>query len=504
MSFGLRNVNEPKKALRRVLPRHQAGRTPRDLRVLAPAVALVQRALPLLQRNVMPPLVAKTLELERRRLRLPQRVDPRLARPAHARRVDPRGRMGPTSRTATSRSGIVALHRAPKPLATKSAAPRTSDAPDPGRGARQTPVGWTGDSRQRRARGVAGQAGPQRPHLRGAPVRASSWPPSTPASSEVDRRPARRVARSPTRSPTSPAATCYEAGGKRVRPMLALLTAQLGDGATDDVIDGATALEITHLGSLYHDDVMDDADKRRGVPSAHAGLGQLRRDPHRRPAVRPRQPAHGAPRRPGDPPAGRHLRATRASGSCTRPSARSRRRGPASRTTCRCSPTRPARSSRPPRSRASSSRTGREEYRAAARSSSARRSASPSSSRRRDRPLGRPRRDRQGARHRPARRRADDAATSCSRQRTDAASADLRAPHRRRRRAHRRRAPTLRSSTPRVAELREHAAHPGAPSTSPTRGRREAVDGARAPARWRGPRRRSRASPRPIVERDRS
>lgn len=65
----------------------------------------------------------------------------------------------------------------------------------------------------------------------------------------------------------------YEAGGKRVRPMLALLTAQLGDGITDDVIEGATALEMTHLGSLYHDDVMDAADKRRGVPSAHAVWG---------------------------------------------------------------------------------------------------------------------------------------------------------------------------------------------------------------------------------------
>jgi heptaprenyl diphosphate synthase len=65
----------------------------------------------------------------------------------------------------------------------------------------------------------------------------------------------------------------YEAGGKRVRPMLALLTAQLGEGATDRVIDGATALEMTHLGSLYHDDVMDAADKRRGVPSAHAVWG---------------------------------------------------------------------------------------------------------------------------------------------------------------------------------------------------------------------------------------
>ncbi|MFH8248941.1 polyprenyl synthetase family protein [Microbacterium sp. B2969] len=65
----------------------------------------------------------------------------------------------------------------------------------------------------------------------------------------------------------------YEAGGKRVRPMLALLTSQLGDGVTDQVVEGATALELTHLGSLYHDDVMDAADKRRGIPSAHAVWG---------------------------------------------------------------------------------------------------------------------------------------------------------------------------------------------------------------------------------------
>jgi len=65
----------------------------------------------------------------------------------------------------------------------------------------------------------------------------------------------------------------YEAGGKRVRPMLTLLTAQLGSGTTEHVIAGATALEMTHLGSLYHDDVMDGADVRRGVPSAHAVWG---------------------------------------------------------------------------------------------------------------------------------------------------------------------------------------------------------------------------------------
>ena len=64
-----------------------------------------------------------------------------------------------------------------------------------------------------------------------------------------------------------------EAGGKRVRPMLTLLTAQLGNGATPEVVIAAEAIEITHLASLYHDDVMDEAPLRRGVPSAHAVWG---------------------------------------------------------------------------------------------------------------------------------------------------------------------------------------------------------------------------------------
>lgn len=64
-----------------------------------------------------------------------------------------------------------------------------------------------------------------------------------------------------------------EAGGKRVRPMLTLLTSQLGDGVTDDVITAAMAIEITHLGSLYHDDVMDESERRRGVPSAQTVWG---------------------------------------------------------------------------------------------------------------------------------------------------------------------------------------------------------------------------------------
>lgn len=63
------------------------------------------------------------------------------------------------------------------------------------------------------------------------------------------------------------------AGGKRVRPTLTLLTAQLGEGVNEGVIVAAEALEITHLASLYHDDVMDEANMRRGVPSAQAVWG---------------------------------------------------------------------------------------------------------------------------------------------------------------------------------------------------------------------------------------
>jgi heptaprenyl diphosphate synthase len=59
-----------------------------------------------------------------------------------------------------------------------------------------------------------------------------------------------------------------EAGGKRLRPVLVLLTAQFGDESSQDVIDAAVVVELTHLATLYHDDVMDDAPTRRGVATA--------------------------------------------------------------------------------------------------------------------------------------------------------------------------------------------------------------------------------------------
>ena len=63
------------------------------------------------------------------------------------------------------------------------------------------------------------------------------------------------------------------AGGKRLRPFLVLLSAELGDGARPEVIDVAIVAELTHLASLYHDDVMDSAPLRRGAPSAHSVWG---------------------------------------------------------------------------------------------------------------------------------------------------------------------------------------------------------------------------------------
>jgi heptaprenyl diphosphate synthase len=65
----------------------------------------------------------------------------------------------------------------------------------------------------------------------------------------------------------------FDAGGKRVRPLLTLLTAQWGEGINDKVIRAAQVIELTHLATLYHDDVMDDAAQRRGVRAAHEVWG---------------------------------------------------------------------------------------------------------------------------------------------------------------------------------------------------------------------------------------
>ncbi|WP_167145102.1 polyprenyl synthetase family protein [Actinomyces sp. ZJ308] len=73
-----------------------------------------------------------------------------------------------------------------------------------------------------------------------------------------------------------PTSHLAEAGGKRLRPVLALLTAQLGDPALatgEQIRDAGVAVELTHIATLYHDDVMDEAPLRRGAPSAQTVWG---------------------------------------------------------------------------------------------------------------------------------------------------------------------------------------------------------------------------------------
>ena len=59
------------------------------------------------------------------------------------------------------------------------------------------------------------------------------------------------------------------AGGKRFRAMLVLLAGYFGDPADPRLVPGSVSIELVHLATLYHDDVIDEADARRGAPSAN-------------------------------------------------------------------------------------------------------------------------------------------------------------------------------------------------------------------------------------------
>nr|WP_204920409.1 polyprenyl synthetase family protein [Microlunatus panaciterrae] len=73
---------------------------------------------------------------------------------------------------------------------------------------------------------------------------------------------------------TEAARHIISAGGKRFRPLLVVLASQFGPSAArDDVVRSALVVELTHVASLYHDDVMDDARLRRGSPSANVRWG---------------------------------------------------------------------------------------------------------------------------------------------------------------------------------------------------------------------------------------
>ncbi len=72
---------------------------------------------------------------------------------------------------------------------------------------------------------------------------------------------------------TEAAKHLLEAGGKRFRPMLVAVCAHFGDPDAPELVDAAAVLELTHVATLYHDDVMDEALVRRGTPSANARWG---------------------------------------------------------------------------------------------------------------------------------------------------------------------------------------------------------------------------------------
>ncbi|MEZ5219617.1 MAG: polyprenyl synthetase family protein [Ilumatobacteraceae bacterium] len=99
--------------------------------------------------------------------------------------------------------------------------------------------------------------------------------------SDSDRQRVEDALRESVRTPdpyiTELASHLLVAGGKRLRPVLAV-AAGLSDGretVTDEVVLGGVACELVHVGSLYHDDVMDEAETRRGVETVNAKWGNL-------------------------------------------------------------------------------------------------------------------------------------------------------------------------------------------------------------------------------------
>lgn len=72
---------------------------------------------------------------------------------------------------------------------------------------------------------------------------------------------------------TEAAQHLVRAGGKRFRPLLVMLASRFGDPYAPGIVPSAVVVELTHLATLYHDDVMDEADVRRGVASANTRWG---------------------------------------------------------------------------------------------------------------------------------------------------------------------------------------------------------------------------------------
>ena len=98
--------------------------------------------------------------------------------------------------------------------------------------------------------------------------------------SEADRERVESALKDSVRTPdaylTEIASHLLLAGGKRLRPMFSVVAAQVAGGPTTDAaVQGGIACELVHLGSLYHDDVMDESPTRRGVDTVNAKWGNL-------------------------------------------------------------------------------------------------------------------------------------------------------------------------------------------------------------------------------------
>ena len=109
----------------------------------------------------------------------------------------------------------------------------------------------------------------------GRPSRPSAAVELAPLRDDLGRveRALREAVRTPDPFLADVAAHLIAAGGKRIRPTLALCASYActtADTASADAVTGAVAVELVHLGSLYHDDVIDEAETRRGVPSVNA------------------------------------------------------------------------------------------------------------------------------------------------------------------------------------------------------------------------------------------
>ncbi len=71
-----------------------------------------------------------------------------------------------------------------------------------------------------------------------------------------------------------PATEALTSGGKRLRPLLLILSARMGEPEEDALLEAATAIEVLHTATLIHDDIVDRAETRRGLPTTVASYGR--------------------------------------------------------------------------------------------------------------------------------------------------------------------------------------------------------------------------------------